>query len=123
MASNMRRDAVHTQDGVFWLASFVGALLVSSLVAILRSSTAEHPTVNRTVTGSNPVAGAFPRYLVPGFFFISELMSPVLHSEAESARLGLSTRECRVISTKAGEALEEPESSVAGIGPIRIAEG
>ena len=58
MASNMRRDAVHTQDGVFWLASVVGALLISSLVAILRSSTAEHPTVNRTVTGSNPVAGA-----------------------------------------------------------------
>jgi hypothetical protein len=26
--------------------------------AIPRSSTAEHPTVNRTVTGSNPVAGA-----------------------------------------------------------------
>ena len=67
------------------------------------------------------------RELLPGTwyrgFFISELISPVLHSEAESARLGVSTRECRVISTKAGEALEEPESSVAGIGPIRIAEG
>lgn len=70
MASNMRRDAVHTQDGVFWLASVVGALLISSLVAILRSSTAEHPTVNRTVTGSNPVAGAStPEAKPPGFLF------------------------------------------------------
>ena len=51
-----KRDAVHIVDGAFWLASFRGALLVFSLVAILRSSTAEHPTVNRTVTGSNPVA-------------------------------------------------------------------
>ena len=49
---------MHIIDRAFWLASFEGALLISSLVAILRSSTAEHPTVNRTVTGSNPVAGA-----------------------------------------------------------------
>ena len=107
----------------FRICSWPTSSVLFLLVAFPRSSTAEHPTVNRTVTGSNPVAGAFPRYVVPGFFFISELISPVLHSEAESARLGFSTRECRVISTKAGEALEEPESSVAGIGPIRIAEG
>ena len=105
------------------ICSWPTSSLLFLLVAFPRSSTAEHPTVNRTVTGSNPVAGASPRYVVPGFFFIGELLSPVLHSGAESARLGLSTRECRVISTKAGEALEEPESSVAGIGPIRIAEG